>query len=200
MSDPSGRLDHTLQLLVNAVQVAEVDIDTSIQAWNTMRLTYKEVHQGSREKVQSFESWGLANVDKVLIKRIGEWTHAAHLESLCREKKRELQKIADAFSTDMWMIYFVLGEGLIGSVKGLKGVLRCRRKLQDLTLETLLNGLETAREERRGNRSRHISNDMTKFTLRDVNHYHLTPCPMPLSPPSSSASGRSSITPGTLPN
>jgi hypothetical protein len=57
MPNPCGRLNHTLQLLVDAVQVADADIETSIKAWETLRLSYKEVHKGSRETVQSFESW-----------------------------------------------------------------------------------------------------------------------------------------------
>jgi hypothetical protein len=199
MPSPCDRLDHTLQLLADAVQAAEDNIDTSIKAWETLRLTYKDVHKGSRENVQSFESWGLANIGTFLIKRIGEWIHTAHFESLSEPKKTELRKIAKAFNTDIWMIYFVLGDGLISeSVKGLKGILRCRRVLKDLALETLLSELETAREERRGVRSRNLSNNMTKFTLSDVKCCELALCPVPLSPPCSSAGDRSPVTPGML--
>lgn len=56
MPSPCDRLDHTLQLLADAIQATEDNIDTSIEAWETLRLTYKEVHKGSREEVQSFES------------------------------------------------------------------------------------------------------------------------------------------------
>lgn len=196
---PCDRLDHTLQLLVDAVQATEDNIDTSIGAWETLRSTYKEVHKESREQVQSFESWGLAKIGMFLIKRIGEWIHTADFESLCKPKKTELRKIAKAFNTDIWIIYFVLGEGLISeSIKGLKRVLRCRRVLQDLTLQTLLTELETAREERRGLRLRNVSNDMTKFTFRDVKCCERALCPMPLSPPSSSAGDRGSVTPGVF--
>jgi hypothetical protein len=200
MPSPCDHLDRTLQLLADAVQATEDNIDTSIKAWETLRLTYKEVHQGSREEVQSFESWGLAKIDMFLIKRIGEWIHTAHFESLSKLKKTELRKIAKAFDTDIWIIYFVLGDGLIAeSIKGLKRILRCRRVLQDLTLQTLLIELEKTREERRGIRSRNVSNDMTKFTLRDVKRCEHALCPMPLSPPSSSAGDRSSVTPGLSP-
>jgi len=198
MASTCDRLNHTLLLLANAVQAAEDNKDTSIEAWESLRLTYKDVHKGSRENVQSFESWGLANIDAFLINRIGEWIHTAHFKSLSEPKKAELRKIAKAFDTDIWMIYFVLGDGLISnSVKGLKGILRCRRVVDELTLESLLNGLEAAREERRGNRSRNVSNDMTKFTLNDVKCCELALCPMPLTPPSSSGD-RDSATPGIL--
>jgi hypothetical protein len=191
MRNSCDRLDRALQLLADAVLATQNNIDTSVKIWKALQLTYKDVHQGSTQKV-SFELWGLVNIDTFFIKRIVEWIHISHFKSLSGEKKTELRKIAKAFNTDIWIIYFVLGEGLIGeSIKGLKRILRCRRTSEDFTLETLLNGLETAREERRGNRSRNVSNDMTKFTFSDVERC----CPIPTSPPSIGGD-RNSVTPG----
>lgn len=69
--------------------------------------------------------------------------------------------------------------------------------MKDLTLESLLNRLEAAREERRGNRSKNSSNNITKFTLSDVKCCELALCLTPISPPSSSGD-RDSTTPGML--
>jgi hypothetical protein len=198
MPNPCDRLNHALQLLADAVQAAEDNIDSSIAIWKTLQLTYKEVHEENTQRA-SFESWGLENIDNFLIERIGEWIHTDHFGSLSKPKKAELRKLAKAFNTSIWMIYFVLGAGLIAeSVKGLKRILRFRRVLKDLTLETLLIELETAREHRRGVRSRNLSNDMSKFTLSDVIRCELALCPMPLSPPSSIGGDRNSVTPGVL--
>jgi hypothetical protein len=196
MPTPCDRLDHALQLLADAVQAVEGNVDTPIETWKILQLTYNEVHEENTQRV-SFQSWSLENIDKFLIKRIGEWIYTAHFESLSELKKTELRKIAKAFNTDIWIIYFVLGEGLIAeSIKGLKRILRCRRILKDLTLETMLNELETAREERRGVRSRNLSTDMAKFTLSDVKCCERALCPMLLSPPSSIGGDRNSVTLG----
>lgn len=166
------------RLLVDSLQGADANTNTLIDAWNRLQISYMEVREAHGEYSRSFTSWGLTNLDTLLITRIGECIHAADFKSLSPEKSAELRKIAKAFNTDAWMIYFVLGKDLIAqSIKALKLILRLKRTVDDLTLEVLRTGLEKAREERRGIRLRNVSNDMTKFTYNDIARFQHALCP-----------------------
>jgi hypothetical protein len=202
MNHRLDRIDEALRLLAEAVQSAEEDIDIAIEAWETLQTTYGEEYTAANNP-QSFTSWGLTSIDASLINRVGEWIHGAQFNSLATEKKAALRNIARAFKTEIWMIYFVLGESLIANtLKSLKLILRIKRLSSSLTLERLLTSLEEERFKRRGVRLRNESNDMTKFTFYDVKNSVPALCPMLLSPPASvdGSVPQNPTTPGIYPS
>lgn len=174
MSDQLGAFDRA-RLHFDYLRRTDANINTSIEKWTELRASYDAAHEAQEGHSRSFTSWSLASIDARLITRIGEHMHAADFNSLPAEKSAELRKIAKAFDTNAWMVFFVLGTGLITeSVKGLKLILRIKRQASYLTLEVVLNGLEKVRKGRRGTRQRNVSNDITKFTYQDVKHFQHT--------------------------
>ncbi|KFZ01456.1 hypothetical protein V500_00759 [Pseudogymnoascus sp. VKM F-4518 (FW-2643)] len=156
--------------------------ENSIQAWRSLQSSYDKESGPDKEKVEPFTSWCLRMIDVDLIKTVSRLIHAAHFKLLPALKLRELWKLANAFQTSKWIIYFILGESTIeSSTKILRHIARFKRTSADLTLAKLATGLEKTRRRRRKNRSRSSSNDLTKFTLSDATSAF--PLPIPENPP-----------------
>lgn len=166
--EPVG-LDSLDVALKNFVDTVHYNIANSIEAWRVLHKTYEKLSNGNGETAVSFTSWCLRKIDHGIIRTVSQMKHRAHFEALSTEAESRLSKIADAFKTCKWMVYFVLGEAMINnSPKAIRRILQVKHYSPD-TLEEMLQKLEAARERRRGDNSRNSSNDLTKFTLSDVN-------------------------------
>ncbi|KFY91914.1 hypothetical protein V500_04396 [Pseudogymnoascus sp. VKM F-4518 (FW-2643)] len=161
--------------LKNFIDTVRDNIANSIEAWRILHETYEKLNNGNEVP---FTSWCLQKIDKVWIRTVSQMKHSDHFKSLSAEGKRQLSRITKAFETDMWMVYFVLGEVTVNkSSKAIRRILQVKRISSHLTLEKMVQDLETARERRRGDNSRNSSNDLTIFTLSDVNSAYGKPPP-----------------------
>jgi hypothetical protein len=66
-----------------------------------------------KDKTEPFTLWCLRNIDVDTIKTVSGLLYAAHFKSLLALKVNELRKLAEAFQTSKWIIYFVLDEHTI---------------------------------------------------------------------------------------
>ncbi|KAL5344736.1 hypothetical protein ACLOAV_010428 [Pseudogymnoascus australis] len=152
--------------LKNFIDTIRDNIANSIEAWSVLHETYEKLNKGHKEP---FTSWCLRKIDHALIQTVSQMKHRAKFEALSTDGAHQLLRIADAFDTDKWMVYFVIGEAINKSPKAIRRILQVKHDLSHLTFEEMVQELETAREQRRGNNSRNSSNDLTIFTLSDVN-------------------------------
>lgn len=177
---PFDSLDVALR---NFIDTVSDNISNSIEAWAALHETYENLSKRNGESAVSFTSWCLRKINHGLIQTVSQMKNGDHFNSLSEEHARRISRIASAFERDKWMVYFVLGQGTLDSRKAVDRILRVKRCLGNLTLEVMVQRLETVREQRRDGRSRNSSNDLTRFTLSDVKRAYELPSRYPPAAP-----------------
>ncbi|KFZ01502.1 hypothetical protein V500_00738 [Pseudogymnoascus sp. VKM F-4518 (FW-2643)] len=125
----------------------------SIEAWRVLHETYEKLNKGNGETAVPCTSRCLRNIDKVWIRTVRQMKHSDHFKFLSAEGKRQLSRITKAFETK---------EATVNrSPKAICRILQVKLNSSHLTLEKMVQELETARERRRSNHSRNSSNDLT---------------------------------------
>lgn len=152
-----------------------------LEAWTAMEQTYHDFVIRERPEAIAFAQWAQDpnNLQEARVREVTRLKFTEHYQAQKDDVKTEIRKLCKSFTTDLWKLYLLFGDSVMGSRRALKLLLSMRKHDSELTLDTCLTTLEKLRRGREGNRSRHVRKDVTVFTPQDVTNALALLCPVP---------------------